>query len=117
MTSLSHMAHILTRRSWPVPPAMHQVNERGTTKTELMRRYLRQHGWANSHTLAIEADVPQVALVGALLKGDLLRGSVIRQGNGYAWNTHYDAQTAVQIQQAKALLRRHGYVITRKVAP
>lgn len=86
----------------------------GMSKTERIRRYLRECGPANSATLAMEADVPQCALVGALLKGDLQRGSVLRQGTRYAWNHQWDIQAQEEISQAKALLRRHGYNVTKE---
>jgi len=77
--ALARMAGTLVR----VPPYMRpkaEVADRPTSKTERMRQYLREHGPTTSAVLAMECDVPTCALVGALLKGDLARGSVWRDG-------------------------------------
>ena len=113
MSSFTHMAHTLARSPW-TPPRKKGEPPRSISKTERMREYLRAHGWANSHTLAYEADVPQIALVGALLKNDLARGSVLREGSGYAWNTSWDEQEAREIRAAVAMLKRRGYIVRKE---
>ncbi|MBS3998132.1 MAG: hypothetical protein KGZ67_12530 [Hydrogenophaga sp.] len=114
MTPANPFAHIAAslsgRPAWPFAVATDsEPADPGLSKTERMRAYLRQHGPAVAATLADEADVPTSALVGALLKGDMARGSVYRRGHKYHWNPQFDVQLHEQIKQAAALLRRHGY--------
>lgn len=82
-------------------------------KTERMRAYLREVGSANAATLADEADVPQTALVSALLKADLIKGSVFRRGHTYHWNPLFDAQHHQRIADAVRLLRANGYQVKK----
>jgi hypothetical protein len=79
------------------------------TKTDRLRNYLREHGEASSADLAIEADLPGSAQVGAMLKNDLAKGAVRKTARGYAWNYEFDDQVQVNLREAVALLRRHGY--------
>lgn len=113
--SFDHLIQQLTRRTRRQVVCTGHGAERITSlsKTERIRTYLREVGPANSATLAMEADVPSCALVGALLKGDLARGSVVRDGARYVWNNDWDSKAAEQIRQAKALLKRHGYTVIR----
>lgn len=83
-------------------------------RTEVMRQYLQRHGPANSATLALEADLGNTGLVSALLKADIDRGSVYRDGNKWAWNDEWSAAREQALRRASALLRRAGYVVTRK---
>lgn len=113
--ALARMAGTLAR----VPPYMRpkaEVAERPTSKTERMRQYLREHGPTTSAVLAMECDVPTCALVGALLKGDLARGSVWRDGDRYAWDSSWDEHLAAELRDARALLVRHGYRVTKETA-
>lgn len=116
MNAFQTMTTALTGRS----PWSFAVPERATakpeTKTERMRNYLRQHGSASAATLADEADVPQTALVAALLKGDMARGSVFYRGKQYHWNHQFDAELHEQLSKAAALLRAHGYTVTKPQA-
>lgn len=113
MSCFTHMAQTLARNPWVPARVVDEPQQRATSKTERIREHLRTHGWANSHTLAIEADVPQAALVGALLKNDLARGRVLREGSGYAWNTSWDEQEASEIRSAISLLKRRGYIVKK----
>lgn len=88
----------------------------GLSKTERMRIYLREFGPATAANLAMEADVPSSALVGALLKADLAMGRVVRDGSRYAWNSEWDEQTNNDIRKAKALLMRHGFTVRKEAA-
>jgi hypothetical protein len=90
-------------------PAPHENADKCPTKTDRIRQYLRAHGEASSADLAIEADVPSSAQVGALLKNDLAKGAIRKSARGYAWNYEFDDQVHVQLREAAALLRRHGY--------
>lgn len=110
--SFDHLIQQITRR--PMRQAV-CPDERTTSisKTERIRTYLREVGPAVSAVLAEEADVPSCALVGALLKGDLARGSVVKLGERYAWNPEWDQKTDAAIRQAKSLLKRHGYTVTK----
>lgn len=105
-------ATLCGRPAWPF--ARQVASEaRPESKTERMRAWLREQGPANSATLADEADVPTRALVAALLKGDLARGSVFRRGELYHWNPQFDADLHQQLRDAKALLTRHGYEVLK----
>jgi hypothetical protein len=88
-----------------------QPAEPAISKTERMREYLRQHGPTTAMDLAMEADVPSSALVGALLKGDLARGSVYKVGNRYHWCHQFDLELHKRLKDAAALLRAHGYMV------
>lgn len=114
--SFDHLIQQLTRRTRRQPPCAERFEVTSLSKTERIRTYLREVGPAVSATLAIEADVPSCALVGALLKGDLARGSVVRDGARYVWNSDWDNQAAEEIRKAKALLKRHGYIVTKRAA-
>lgn len=117
MNGITHIAQTLAGAPWNLSPRraelVGQDGQAATSKTERMRQYLRTQGPANSHTLAMEADVPSCGLVAALLKNDLHKGSVFKRGNHYHWNPQWDEQIQAQIQQAKTLLRRHGYAVQR----
>lgn len=101
------VVQLLPRRrlAWPAQaePSTHGL---GVTKTETMRRYLQCHGPCNGATLAIEADLKNTGLVSALLKGDIERGSVYRQGDEWAWNYDWSAAREQSLRHAAALLRR-----------
>lgn len=113
MTPFDNIAATLAGRSpWSFRVST-QNDPKPTSKTERMRNYLRQHGSASAATLADEADVPQTALVGALLKGDMARGSVFHRGNRYHWNHQFDADLHKQLSKAAALLRANGYTVTK----
>jgi hypothetical protein len=112
MNAFEHFQSQLGRvRAWSITP---DEKAKPISKTQRMREYLRENGWANSHTLADEADVPEVGLVGALLKGDIAKGRVLRTGNGYAWNIEYErTQQQEELRRAIALLKRHGYQVKK----
>lgn len=114
MNPFEQITRTLTGRSpWPfaIPERRAAKSE---SKTERMRNYLRQHGSASASTLADEADVPQTALVGALLKGDLARGSVVHRGNKYHWNHQFDRDHHQRLQEAARLLRANGFTVSKE---
>ncbi|MBW8469839.1 MAG: hypothetical protein K0M67_16360 [Thiobacillus sp.] len=113
MNPFDHITTVLAGRScWPTRHLV--VSEpRQMGKTERMRAYLREVGSANAATLADEADVPQTALVSALLKADLIKGSVFRRGHTYHWNPLFDAQHHQRIADAVRLLRANGYQVKK----
>lgn len=113
--ALALMAGTLARVPLYMRPKA-EVADRPTSKTERMRQYLREHGPTTSAVLAMECDVPTCALVGALLKGDLARGSVSRSGDRYAWDSMWDEHLAAELRDARALLVRHGYRVTKESA-
>lgn len=115
MNGITHITQALSGSPWSLPQhrAADQQPEAIPTKTERMRRYLREHGPANSHTLAMEADLSSSGLVGALLKNDLHKGSIFKRGDRYVWNPEWDQKVQAEIREAKALLRRHGYEVRR----
>lgn len=100
------------RQAWPFAPKVAN-DPRPVSKTEIMRVFLRRHGSASSATLADEADVPGHGLVGALLKGDIAKGSVFHRDGRYHWNPQFDADLHRQLMDAKALLTRHGYEVLK----
>lgn len=113
MTPFDHITTVLSGRScWPTRHLV-VTEARQMGKTERMRAYLREVGSANAATLADEADVPQTALVSALLKADLLRGSVFRRGHTYHWNHQFDTQHHQRLAEAVSLLRANGYQVKK----
>lgn len=101
-------ATLASQPAWPFASATPQP-EKGVSKTERMRAYLRQHGSATAATLADEGNLNTRALVGALLKGDLARGLVFRRNGRYFWNPQFDQAHQQRLAEAAALLRRNGY--------
>lgn len=98
--------------SGPARPAQTFSPNQDACKTERMREVLRRQDWASSDQLKHEAGLPDASRVGALLKGDLARGSVRRVADGYRWCKEWDDQTQAQLSAAAALLLRHGYTVT-----
>ena len=117
MNPFDQIATTLTGRApWPFQ-AIDKQDQKPESKTERMRAYLRQHGAANAATLADEANVPSTALVGALLKTDLHRGSVFRRGHKYHWNPQFDAQHHQRLAEAASLLRANGFTVLKDNQP
>lgn len=114
MNVFDHITTALTGRSpWPFAEIWKEVERAEQTKTDRLRNYLRHHGAANASTLADEADVPQTALVGALLKGDIAKGRVFRRGDKYHWNRQFDEELHKRVQEAAELLKRNGYKVIK----
>jgi len=114
MTPFEHMSTALTGRSpWPFMEHPATKDDKTVSKTDRLRNYLRTQGAANAFTLADEADVPQTALVGALLKGDIAKGRVIFRGDKYHWNHQFDEAMHKRLQEAAALLRANGFTVIR----
>lgn len=110
----THIAATLSgRRAWPFAIEEQPPEDTKVSKTERMRIYLRQHGPTTAAELAMEADVPQTGLVGALFKGDLARGSVYKVGHRYHWNPQFDTALHQRLKEAAALLRAHGYHVKK----
>lgn len=108
-SSFTHMAQALTRPVWPFRSTAAAAEPAATSRTESIRQLLRQGGPMRAQRIATELDLPQTALVGALLKADLARGRV-RLCNGiYEWNHDHDDALARELSAAARLLRRHGY--------
>lgn len=84
------------------------------TKTERLRTYLRQKGRATAADLAIEADLDNTGLVWALLKGDIAKGAIERNGLHYTWNEAYDDQEHEELKAAIRRVRAAGYLVSRK---
>jgi sugar/nucleoside kinase (ribokinase family) len=116
MSPFDHITTTLTGRApWPFKAfkALTQDDKKPESKTERIRRYLREKGAATAETLADEADVPSTGLVGALLKADLHRGSVFRRGHKYHWNPQFDIETHKRLAEAASLLRANGYQVKK----
>jgi hypothetical protein len=109
---MSPFQFMAAQLSGPARPAQTLGIKQGTCKTDRMREVLRRQGWASSDQLKHEAGLPDASRVGALLKGDLARGSVRRVADGYQWCKQWDDQTQAELSAAAALLRRHGYTMT-----
>ena len=109
MNPFFQMTTVLAGQScWPT----RRVTTIPGNKTERMRTYLRMHGRANAITLADEANLPKTALVSALLKADLKKGSVFIRGDQYHWNHQFDAELQQRLTEAASLLRANGYHLT-----
>lgn len=113
MSPFDNITTVLTGRApWPFQALAHD-DKQPDSKTERMRAYLRTEGAATAATLAMEADVDRPALVGALLKADLKRGSVFRRGHKYCWNPQFDAQHHQRLADAARLLRANGFTVSK----
>lgn len=88
-------------------------SQKPDTKTERLRSYLRKHGRSTAADLAIEADLDNTGLVWALLKGDIAKGAVERDGQHYTWNEAYDDQDHQELKAALRKVRAAGYVVTK----
>lgn len=88
---------------------------RPQTKTGAMRAHLRQVGRATAAELAIEAELTgNTGLVWALLKADIAKGAILREGHFYVWNPDFDESQREHIQDAIRTLRAAGYTVTRR---
>ncbi|WP_290906319.1 hypothetical protein [Aquabacterium sp.] len=82
----------------------------GVSKTEMLRRLVREHGSLPGLSLAVQTDLPSSSLVGALLKHDIALGRIKFEGGRYCWNDDFDrCRQEEAIADAAALLRRHGW--------
>jgi hypothetical protein len=116
MSAMQHIANTLANRGpWSMAQARQPDEPKPTSKTDKMRQYLREHGPANCHTLAMEGEVVSTSLVGSLLKGDLARGRIVfdPQRGLYEWNPAFDERLQADIDQAVALLKRHGWKVSK----
>jgi len=112
-SSMEQMANVLARRPWPFRLDVFE-RKPDESKTEQIRALLRSQGPLNAAAIVMEIGLDGgTALVGALLKNDLYKGAVIRQGGCYAWNHDYDQALANELAEARALLRRHGYRVEK----
>jgi len=89
-------------------------SQKPDTKTERLRTYLRKYGRATAADLAIEADLDNTGLVWALLKGDIAKGSVERDGQHYTWNEDYDDQDHQELKAALRKVRAAGYTVIKR---
>jgi len=98
---------------------VHRLDDGGdkpVTKTSLMRDYLRKQGKATAADLAIEAGIESTGLVWALLKADIAKGAIERQGTHYVWIDSFDAEQHRAVQSAIKLLKALGYSVKRKAS-
>ena len=95
------------------PPAPPQIVLTPGTRTDQIRQLLRQ-GRFTSPAIAGYVSLARPALVGALLKADILAGRVLFCDGCYEWNHDLDDETAEEIKAAAQLLRKHGYQVSRK---
>lgn len=92
-----------------------ESSDRPPTKTGAMRDHLRQVGRATAAELAIEAELTgNTGLVWALLKADIAKGAILREGHFYVWNPDFDESRHEHIQDAIRTLRAAGYTVTRR---
>lgn len=104
------------RHQFPREP-MTDDAQRPTTKTGAMREYLKRVGRATAADLAIEAEVVgNSGLVWALLKSDIAKGAILREGCWYVWNQDFDHAERTRIQEAIRTLRAAGYTVSREAA-
>ncbi|MEP6770272.1 MAG: hypothetical protein ABI893_00635 [Polaromonas sp.] len=109
MTATLTAAHM---KPWP----SQAVPERGLSRTERIRRLLKQ---ATRPVTAMEIcfDMAEhflnfeTSLVWLLLKYDIKKGRVIFEGGKYRWNDAYDTAEAAAIRAAIKLLASHGYEV------
>ncbi len=85
------------------------------TKTDLMISHLAR-GSANAATLAMQAQLPNSGRVYALLKTNIERGRVLLRNGRYRLNPDWDEQMQSELRDARILLERAGYRVTRGAA-
>lgn len=108
---------VTSRRHQPHRGPMNDDAQRPTTKTGAMRKYLKRAGRATAADLAIEAGVEgNSGLVWALLKSDIAKGAIVREGCWYVWNQDFDQAELTRIQEAIRTLRAAGYTVSREAA-
>lgn len=117
MNAFSHIAATLVRCASARP--RRQYGDEPTTKVEAMRRALGD-GPMSAHDLAKVAGVPS-ALVSALLKHDIVSGRVAkRPGRGggmlYELSSEFEADLQRKLHEARMLLERHGFAVSRTEA-
>lgn len=86
---------------------------RPTTLTDRIRQLVQQSGPMTASEICEQLSLPRPALVGALLKTDLHRGRVVFADGSYVWNISYDAELQGDLDDAKRLLERHGFVVMK----
>jgi hypothetical protein len=109
----SQITSALTSPRGPWLPTPQPEEPKPPSKTDKMRQYLREHGPANCHTLAMESEVVSTSLVGSLLAGDIEKGRVFFKQGKYHWNPDFDERLQADIRSAIALLQRHGYKVRK----
>ena len=118
MSAMLHITQALTARApWPQvrgckPKAGGAA--KAETKTARMLAYLKANGSASAHELADEADIDRACQVSAVLKTHIRRGQVQLVRGRYSLNEQYSVDLQKELAQAAALLRRHGYHVTRE---
>lgn len=88
--------------------------DKPTSKTATLRAYLKRQGRAKAADLAIEADLANTGLVWALLKGDINKGAVVREGEWYVWDESHDEKRHCAIKAAIRLLKSAGYQVSER---
>jgi len=105
------LTQIATRRAERERPPVPQAIPAGMTRTEAIRDLLRTSGPKNALAIAVILELPDSGRVAALLKEDLRKGAVRLVDGRYEINPDYDAQLLRDLNQAAALLRRHGWKV------
>ena len=110
----SLIAQVMASRNSSTHRPIDRQGDQPATKTGAMREYLKRAGRATAADLAIEAEVKgNSGLVFALLKADLAKGSILRDGRWYVWNREFDEAQHERIQDAMRTLRAAGYTVSR----
>lgn len=114
---MNPFAQLVAMASKPRPfvrkPTTGDDRAKPLSKTGAMRAYLQEHGKATVADLAIEADLENTGLVYALLKADIAKGAIERQGNHYVWIESYDDDRRKDIAAAIRLLKSSGYSVRK----
>jgi hypothetical protein len=97
-----------------VTPRTYPVRQDGVSKTDAMRSYLQQHRRATAAELAKVAGLGNTGLVYALLKQDILKNKIARDGNEYVSNQQFDAERQKLIYSAIKFLNAEGYQVIKK---
>lgn len=105
------LAQIASRRVERERPPVPQSIPAGMSRTEAIRDLLRTSGPKNALAIAVILELPDSGRVAALLKGDMAKGLVRLVDGRYDINPDYDAQLLRDLNQAAALLRRHGWKV------
>lgn len=100
-----------SRSPWQVAEEVEEAPE-GDSKTARMRAKLRRDGPCTAAVLAAHVRLSTTGLVAGLLKWDIERGRV-RFHRGVYEISEQEVEQHEALQEAIALVRRHGYKVTK----
>lgn len=115
MSPFDQMAETLARLRRPLVQAERTSRCVSVSRTERIRQIVKEQGPISALAIACELDEDTIdsGRVAALLAADIRKGRIERVAAGYRLVDDYDTRLAAELQEAAALLRRHGWRVTR----